>query len=62
MFGFLQNVTDPICKMKVDKNKTKYSSEYKGDKFYFCSESCKSQFDAKPEDFVKDNTTNKSCC
>lgn len=29
MFGFFNKATDPVCKMKVDKNKAKYSSEYK---------------------------------
>lgn len=60
MFGFFQKVDDPVCKMKVDKDKTSYSSEYKGEKHYFCSENCKSQFDASPKNYVE-NTTN-SCC
>lgn len=69
MFGLFGNktslllrnkATDPVCKMKVDKN-SQYFSEYKGEKYHFCSESCKNQFGAKPEDFVKKNTA-ASCC
>lgn len=62
MFGLFNKTQDPVCKMKVDKNKAKYSSEYKGEKYYFCSENCKSQFDSKPEDFIKENTMGSSCC
>lgn len=72
MFGLFNKVTDPVCKMKVDKNKAKYSSEYKqslkfsdenykSEKSYFCSENCKNQSEAKPEDFVKENAMG-SCC
>lgn len=61
MFGLFNKTQDPVCKMKVDKNKAKYSSEYKGEKYYFCSENCKNQFNAKPEDFVKENAMG-SCC
>lgn len=61
MFGLFNKAQDPVCKMKVDKSKAKYSSEYQGEKYYFCSENCKNQFDAKPEDFVKENTMS-SCC
>ncbi len=59
MFGFLKKVTDPVCKMKIDK--TKYFSEHEGTKYYFCSESCKSQFNTNPKDYIKENASS-SCC
>lgn len=59
MLGFFNKATDPVCKMRVDKNNTKYFSEYKGENYYFCSENCKSQFDTNPKDYVGDT---KSCC
>ncbi len=63
MFGLFQKVSDPICKMKVDKDKTKYSSEYKGKKYYFCSENCKKSFNEEPERYViQENIPAKSCC
>ncbi len=37
---------DPICKMEVDKKTTKWVSEYKGKKYYFCTLECKEEFDS----------------
>lgn len=74
MFRFLNKVTDPVCKMKMDKNKTKLSGEFEGEKYYFCSENCKNKFNTSPKDYAKKNaaedccqsktnaTTAKSCC
>ena len=70
MFGFFQGVTDPVCKMKVDKNKTKYSSEYKGQKYYFCSENCMNSFKEAPEKYnaplseasPQENVLSHGCC
>ena len=46
MFGIGSDdkVRDPICGMKVDKNKTQFSLEKDGQKFYFCSQNCKDIF------------------
>ncbi|MCL4417096.1 MAG: YHS domain-containing protein [Patescibacteria group bacterium] len=64
MFGFSKKVTDPVCKMKVDKNKTKYSSEYKGEKYYFCSEDCLKKFDTEPKKYLvqDENISTQNCC
>ena len=43
---------DPVCKMKVDKATAKFTSEYKGTTYYFCSTSCKEKFDENPEKYV----------
>lgn len=40
--------TDPVCGMYVDENSTKLTSEREGKRYYFCSTSCKIQFE-KPE-------------
>ena len=61
MFGFLKKVSDPVCKMKVDKNITKYSLEYKGEKYYFCSEDCKKNFEKEPKKYIVQQES-KSCC
>jgi Cu+-exporting ATPase len=39
---------DPICNMVVTSD-SKYSYEYKGKKYYFCSEFCQNKFKADPE-------------
>lgn len=46
MFGIGSDdkVRDPVCGMKVDKNKTQFSYEKGGHKFYFCSQNCKDTF------------------
>ena len=47
--------TDMVCGMEVDPAKAKaenLTSEHKGKTFYFCSDECKTQFEAKPEEFA----------
>jgi len=44
---------DPICKMQVDAKSAKWSSEYKGNKYYFCAPGCKKKFDTDPEKYLK---------
>jgi phosphoglycerate dehydrogenase-like enzyme/YHS domain-containing protein len=48
----LSTETDAVCKMQVDKRKAKFMSEYKGKSYYFCSLSCKREFDENPEDYI----------
>ncbi|EKD27164.1 MAG: hypothetical protein ACD_79C00833G0002 [uncultured bacterium] len=63
-FSFSQKVTDPVCKMKLDK-KTEFSSEFGGTKYSFCSENCKDQFNAGAKNYIdkKENVpAKKSCC
>jgi len=43
---------DPICKMKVDEATAKFTSDYKGIKFYFCAPGCKAEFESKPEKYA----------
>ncbi len=40
--------TDPVCGMHVEEGSTSLASEKEGRKYYFCSTTCKLQFD-KPE-------------
>lgn len=44
---------DVVCGMQVDPAEAAGSSEYKGKTYYFCSTSCKAEFDANPGQFVK---------
>ncbi|PMP73271.1 MAG: hypothetical protein C0180_07190 [Aciduliprofundum sp.] len=46
-------VKDPVCGMEV-KEDTKFRSDYNGKTYYFCSESCKKQFDKNPEKYVRE--------
>jgi xanthine dehydrogenase accessory factor len=49
----LQEAIDPICGMKVDVNKSKYSSAYESKTYYFCCLRCKESFDREPAQYSK---------
>jgi len=43
---------DPVCGMDIDERKAAGSSEYRGETYYFCAESCKQNFDTEPDKFI----------
>ena len=45
-------VLDPVCGMRVQPEKARGSSEYKGKKYFFCSDRCVERFNASPESFL----------
>lgn len=46
-------VTDPVCKMELDKKEARFKSEYKGKMYYFCALSDKKKFDENPEKYIE---------
>ena len=44
---------DPVCGMEVDP-KTSLSGERGGKTYYFCSATCKKEFDKDPQKYIKD--------
>jgi YHS domain-containing protein len=50
---------DPVCGMEVDEKKVTQRSVYNGKTYYFCSATCKKQFDKEPQKFVKKEEENK---
>jgi YHS domain-containing protein len=44
----VQTAKDPVCGMNVKIEGAKYSAEYQGQKYYFCSEGCKTEFLKNP--------------
>jgi YHS domain-containing protein len=52
MGSTLSTEKDVVCKMQVDKGKAKFTSNYKGKEYYFCSLSCKKTFDKNPEKYL----------
>lgn len=44
---------DPVCLMEVEESQAAATSEYKGEKYYFCAVSCKKKFDANPESYFR---------
>jgi YHS domain-containing protein len=43
---------DPICKMTVDEKTVKFTSGYKGKKYYLCAPGCKKNFDTDPAKYA----------
>jgi YHS domain-containing protein len=43
---------DPVCKMEVEEATAQWTSEYKGQTYYFCAPGCKTSFDKDPENYL----------
>lgn len=43
---------DPVCHMEVDTATAKYTSEYLGQTYYFCSSMCLKTFEDDPERYL----------
>jgi YHS domain-containing protein len=44
---------DPVCDMDVDEKKVTQKTFYKGNTYYFCSATCKKEFDKDPSKHVQ---------
>jgi len=44
---------DPVCGMKVDKKSAEAQSTYGGKNYYFCSNACKTKWDANPDKYAQ---------
>jgi YHS domain-containing protein len=47
---------DVVCGMMVDEATAQWTSEYKGQTYYFCAPGCKSAFDAEPEKYLGESS------
>ncbi len=43
---------DLVCNMEVDEATAQWTTEYKGQTYYFCAPGCKKSFDDDPERYV----------
>lgn len=43
---------DPVCLKRLDVQEAASKSEFRGNTYYFDSESCKRVFDSNPQDFA----------
>jgi Cu+-exporting ATPase len=43
---------DPVCGMTVSESKAAGSTEYRGQKYFFCAKSCLAKFEADPERYL----------
>jgi Cu+-exporting ATPase len=46
--------TDPVCGMEVDEAEAPATTEFEGRTYYFCSESCRDEFEASPSLYALD--------
>jgi Cu+-exporting ATPase len=44
---------DVVCGMEVDRDSAAAQSEFNGRTYFFCSQSCKENFDRQPERYIK---------
>jgi P-type Cu+ transporter len=49
----VQLAIDPVCGMEVDPTTAKHRAEHAGTTYFFCSDSCRRKFEARPEDFLR---------
>ncbi len=45
-------VKDPVCGMTIQTQDAVATADHKGKTYHFCSQDCKSEFDANPEDYA----------
>jgi len=45
--------TDPVCGMKVKDNGNEFHTQFAGRKYFFCSEECRKEFEAEPDEFIE---------
>jgi len=47
-----QILTDPVCGMKVNIDKTDLAITYNECRYYFCSDACREAFEKNPENYL----------
>lgn len=55
----MEKQTDPVCDMQIEIADAAGQSDYNGRTYYFCSSSCKEQFDANPTRFTENESENQ---
>ena len=53
--------TDPVCGMTIDASTAAASTIFDGETISFCSDSCKTKFDAAPAQYLA-SAEGTSCC
>ena len=46
-------VKDPVCGMELEEQDVRFTSEYQGRTYSFCSLACKKKFDENPEMYLR---------
>lgn len=51
---------DHVCQRDVDERTAPATTDYEGDTYYFCSETCRDKFEADPERYVSRTDASQS--
>ncbi len=43
---------DPVCGMEVDERTSKDKATHQGQTYFFCSEDCRDEFNAAPDEYI----------
>ena len=46
-------VRDPVCGQDIDPERAEATSESQGERFFFCCEECKQEFDRDPARYTR---------
>lgn len=46
-------VKDTVCEMEIDETAARFSLNFEGQTYFFCSEGCRAEFQRHPQDYVK---------
>jgi YHS domain-containing protein len=52
--SFRNMAIDPVCGMEIEESQAPASTEFEGRPYYFCSESCRDEFEANPSLYALD--------
>lgn len=48
----VKKVRDVVCGMEKPKDEFKFTSDYQGKTYYFCSKNCQEMFEGNPRGYV----------
>ena len=52
--SFPNMAIDPVCGMEIEEAQAPATTEFEGRPYYFCSESCRDEFEANPSLYALD--------
>ena len=45
--------TDPVCGMTIDEKESAFQTQFAGKKYFFCSETCRDEFEDRPDEYIE---------
>ena len=57
---FRHMATDPVCGMEIEEAQAPATTEFEGRLYYFCSESCRDEFEASPQLYALESAASPS--